>query len=480
MSDSKRNTIGKFGLLSLTFAAVFSFNNVINNNIEIGLASAPMFFLATIFYFIPFCLIIAEFVSLNKNSEAGVYAWVKSSLGGRWAFISAYTYWFVNLFFFTSLLPRVIAYASYAFLGYEYIFTPLATTALSMVLFAFATYVSTNGAKMLGPITSVTSSLMLLLTLSYILLAGAALVGGVQPADPITVEAMIPDFSWAFLGITTWIFMAAGGAESVAVYVNDVKGGSKSFVKVIIIAGVVIGAMYALGSLLVNVFVPRESLTYAGGMVEIFTGMAQYFGLSEALVGRFVGVVLFIAMFGSMMMWTSAPVKIHFSEIPQGVYGDKTTQLNEHGVPVRAAWWQFVFVFVMLVVNGFGSESVQQMMNTAINLTAGTAMLPPIFIMVAYFVFRWKHDDTPREFRMGSRKFGMGVVSVLIAIFVVSMSASAFPSGVDLVRAFFINVFMTAVFSALAYWWISRFEKRQARKLAAGGKAGGDALARQI
>ncbi len=63
MSDTKRNTIGKFGLLSLTFAAVYSFNNVINNNIELGLASAPMFFLATIFYFIPFCLIIAEFVS---------------------------------------------------------------------------------------------------------------------------------------------------------------------------------------------------------------------------------------------------------------------------------------------------------------------------------------------------------------------------------------------------------------------------------
>ena len=86
MSDIKRNTIGKFGLLSLTFAAVFSFNNVINNNIELGLASAPMFFLATLLYFVPFCLIIAEFVSLNKNSEAGVYAWVKSSLGGRWAF----------------------------------------------------------------------------------------------------------------------------------------------------------------------------------------------------------------------------------------------------------------------------------------------------------------------------------------------------------------------------------------------------------
>ncbi len=29
MSDTKRNTIGKFGLLSLTFAAVYSFNNVV-------------------------------------------------------------------------------------------------------------------------------------------------------------------------------------------------------------------------------------------------------------------------------------------------------------------------------------------------------------------------------------------------------------------------------------------------------------------
>lgn len=74
----------------------------------------------------------------------------KSSLGGRWAFITAYTYWFVNLFFFTSLLPRVIAYASYAFLGYEYIMTPVATTIISMVLFAFSTGSPPTGRKCWG------------------------------------------------------------------------------------------------------------------------------------------------------------------------------------------------------------------------------------------------------------------------------------------------------------------------------------------
>ncbi len=459
MSESKRNTIGKFGLLSLTFAAVFSFNNVINNNIEIGLASAPMFFLATIFYFIPFCLIIAEFVSLNKDSEAGVYAWVKSSLGGRWAFISAYTYWFVNLFFFTSLLPRVIAYASYAFLGYEYILTPLTTTALSMILFAFATYVSTNGAKMLGPITSVTSSLMLLLTMSYILLAGAALVGGVQPADPITVEAMVPDFSWAFLGITTWIFMAAGGAESVAVYVNDVKGGSKSFVKVIIVAGIFIGVLYCVASVLINVFVPSETLKYTGGSVQVFEGLAAHFGLHEILMNRFVGLVSFTAMFGSLLMWTATPVKIFFSEIPEGIFGKKTVELNENGVPARAAWYQFLIVIPLMIIPTLGSNTAQDLMNTVINMTAAASMLPPLFIMLAYLNLRLKLDHLERDFKMGSRMTGIAAVSVLIVIFTVGFLASTFPTGADIMTIIFYNVGGIVIFLGFAWWKYSQYEK---------------------
>ncbi|WP_419240226.1 amino acid permease [Photobacterium leiognathi] len=461
MTEATRGTIGKFALLSMTFAAVFNVRNIVNNNIELGLSSAPIFLLATMIYFIPFVFIIAEFVSANKNSESGMYDWLKQPLGTKMAYMGSFLYWFVNLFFFISLLPNVIAYASYAMMGYEYSFSPIVTSVISIVLFAAATHISTKGASWLGKITEVVAYGVFSLFAIYVVGALLALGSDHQPAQPITLEAMKPTINWATLGIMCWIFQAAGGAETAAAYLNDVKGGHKSFIKVIIVAGIVIGGMYALGSLLVNVFVAREDLTYAGGMVEIFTGMGNYFNISEALVGRFVGIVLFIAMFGSMMMWTAAPVKIHFSEIPKGVYGEKTTELNEHGVPVRAAWWQFAFVFAMLVVNGFGSESVQQMMNTAINLTAGTAMLPPILIMIAYFVFRWKHDDTPRDFRMGSQKVGMTVVSILIVIFVVSMTASAFPPGVDLVRAFFINVFMTAVFSGLAWWWISRFEKKQ-------------------
>ncbi len=76
--------------------------------------------------------------------------------------------------------------------------------------------------------------------------------------------------------------------------------------------------------MLINVFVPSETLKYTGGSVQVFEGLAAHFGLPEILMNRFVGLVSFTAMFGSLLMWTATPVKIFFSEIPEGIFGKKT------------------------------------------------------------------------------------------------------------------------------------------------------------
>ena len=68
MSSEKRGTIGSFALLGMTVAAVFGIKNIINNNAAIGLAAAPSFFFATLLYFVPYTLVTAEFVGLNKDS----------------------------------------------------------------------------------------------------------------------------------------------------------------------------------------------------------------------------------------------------------------------------------------------------------------------------------------------------------------------------------------------------------------------------
>ncbi|MCD1126722.1 amino acid permease [Jinshanibacter sp. LJY008] len=466
MSATPRATIGRFILLSMTIAAVFSFRNVINNNIEIGLVSAPAFLVATMFYFVPFVFIIAEFVSLNKNAESGVYQWIKTSLGERWAFIGAYCYWFVNLFYFTSLLPNILVYASYTFFGYEYVFTPLTVAVLSIIIFTFSTWVSTKGANWIGSVTSIGSTLMLLMSFAFIFFSVVALLDGVEPATEINAASLTPNFGWAFMGTMAWIFFSAGGAESIGVYINDLKGGSRAFVRTIVLAGLLIGGLYSVGSLLANVFLPSSDLTYTSGVFQVMGALGNYFGLNTKILNHIIGLVMLSAALGGLMIWTSAPVKVFFSEIPAGIFGEKTVALNKYGVPVRAAWIQFFIVVPLLIIPALSSGNINQLLNIVINMTAATSLLPPLMIMTAYFALRLKHDHLPRDFRMGSRLTGLTIAAILLVIFTISFIAATFPSGQSLWLALAYNVGGVVLFLGWAFWKYQRYEKRLAQNRA--------------
>ncbi|MBM0911841.1 hypothetical protein JQN47_27600, partial [Escherichia coli] len=69
--------------------------------------------------------------------------------------------------------------------------------------------------------------------------------------------------------------------------VNDVKGGSKAFVKVIVLAGICIGVMDSVSSGLINGFVSSKELKFTGGSVKIIHGTQGCFVLPEAMMNRF-------------------------------------------------------------------------------------------------------------------------------------------------------------------------------------------------
>ncbi len=83
---NNRKQISKIALLLMTFSAIFNFPNIINNSIQIGLANISGYLFSTVVYFIPITFIVAEFISINKDSESGIYSWIKTSLGDKWAF----------------------------------------------------------------------------------------------------------------------------------------------------------------------------------------------------------------------------------------------------------------------------------------------------------------------------------------------------------------------------------------------------------
>lgn len=463
---TNRRTIGTFILFTMIISAVFNFRNVVNNYVSIGTLAAPSFFVATIIYFIPFTLVIAEFVSLNTKSESGVYQWVKSSLGGRWAFFTAFCYWFVNLFYFISLLPLILVYAGYAITGEGVEIQPWVIALLSVVIFFIGTWVSTRGAKWIGSVTSFGSTLMVGMAVIFLVAAIAALLGGITPANDLSIGGMRLDpgsgiTTWAFLGTLAWIIQGVGGAEAIGVYLNDLKGGVKSFVRTIVIAGVAIGLVYSLGTWLMAVFVEKEDVSYGNGIFVTMAAAAEYFGLNGDVVVHAVGVIMLAATLGGLMIWTSAPVKVFFSEIPEGVFGKKLVALNEAGIPVRGAWVRFAIVVPLLIIPTVGAgSSIDDLLKVVINMTAATALLPPALILIAYLVLRLRYDDAVRGFRMGSRTLGISVAVGLVALFAVAFVAATFPEGQALWLTLTYNVGGVVVFLGGVLAWYERYLRR--------------------
>ncbi|RDY27765.1 amino acid permease [Romboutsia weinsteinii] len=427
----ERRTLSSSALMLMTFTAVFSFGNIIDSSVNIGLATIPSYIFGTIFYFFPFALMIGEFASASSDSESGINSWIKKSLGARWAFLGSWSYFFVNLFFFTSLLPKVLIYASFTLTGRN-VFDgkTVLISIISIVLFWIVTFISTKGVSWIAKITNISGMARIVLGLGFIVLSfGVILFLGESPAQEFTTETIMPKFNWTYFMVLAWVLQAVGGAESIGVYIKDVKGGNKTFIRTMLMSTIVVGGLYALGAVSVGLVVPAETLSgnFSNGLFDAFRILGNHYGLGN-IVTNIVGFIMLLASLGSLVLWTAAPVKVLFSEIPEGIFGSWVAKTDDKGNPVNALYLQAMIVTVLLIIPALGIGSIDSLLEMLINMTASTSLIPVLFFLVGYIVLRAKKDDMERNFKVGSRTFGIALGVLLLTLFTFVFIISSVPS----------------------------------------------------
>lgn len=480
--DKSRQRLGSAALMLMTFSAVFAFPSIVNNSIQIGLATIPGYIFGSLFYFLPFILMIAEFASANSDKESGVHSWLESVLGSKFAFLGAWSYFFVNLFFFVSLLPNTLIYGSYALLGHNVFGGAMGTkiiSILSIVLFWLATWVCIKGVSWISTVTNFAGTARLFMGLIFVVLAFVVVMGmGEKPAQDFSMQSITPNFNWTFFMTMAWILQAVGGGESIGVYIKDTKGGNKTFVRTMIISTIVVGLMYVLGAIAVGFVVPKSVLAgnFSNGIFDIFKILGTHFNIPGNVMVRLVGLILFIGSLGSLALWTAAPVKVFFSEIPEGVFGKWLVKTNDEGNPTNALIVQGVVVTLLMIVPALGIGNLDSFLETLINMTAATSLLPVLFLLIAYIMLRWKKDDMPRDFRFGNRTVGLtaGIFLLCVFLFVFFMStvpdphliaeelAGHLPKGTaSPIGTLLYNVLDVVIFMGVAWIYWNRYEKRE-------------------
>lgn len=576
-NGSKKRTDGlitPWALIMMSILMLYSFGNITSNYVGLGWSAAPAFIAAILLYLLPFSFIIAELATLKlaKNSNAGFMKWIEAGIGRKMAFITAYMFWFANLFYFVGSTPGSITNAAYGIFGKDMTggntFNAMLPY-LTVLLFAGITWISTWKLKNMSIITSFGGSVTLFLTFLFFAIAAVGLFAGdwgiivekagdqntfisdvAHPeytfftntdgsnyvtnvtsgeyfnysikggevilgdqAGTITLEGGInlqiatgshlenwyyfpqapgmangtehPNFwgeaggmNYVWFSTFVWVMMAADGAQGLGVYVNKVEGGQKSFSRAIFISIMFVATIYVFGTLLVSVFAPTGLANgkYTSFALMFYYSLAPIFGTDPAtkaaivtMSNHIIGIIMFIVGTGGLLLWTSAPVKTFFSEIPAGVFGSALTKQNKNGSPYRAAWLQFFIVVPLFLIPAFGSTGLEDFLNSIKTMSGSIGMIPPLIIFIAYFMIRLKHDDLERSFKMGPRWFGLGVSTMIIIVFSFILFMSYFAHDPTVgwwedKEMWSMALYQTVgliIFVLPVYFWYARYDKNQ-------------------
>ncbi|MGL5000961.1 MAG: amino acid permease, partial [Cetobacterium sp.] len=154
-------------LVMMIFLGVFGFGNIANNFKEVGMSSATMLVIGIVFYFLPLCLIMAEFGAYAKDRTSGIYSWIEIGLGKKMAYFAIWSYFIANIFYLPTLATRVPTYLSFGIFG-DANMSNLETAFLSLVALVISLVIGVKYQKAIGALSKPVGYISLLTVLIFL------------------------------------------------------------------------------------------------------------------------------------------------------------------------------------------------------------------------------------------------------------------------------------------------------------------------
>ena len=432
--SANNKSIGFKTLVMMAMVCVFNFRNIINQYSELGTASISLWLLGTVCYFLPMVLMMAELASANSGKKAGIYSWIESTMGAKYAFFASWTYFFANIFYFTSLLSSLIVYISWTFFGSNLLIQGGGVTLslLGILAFWLLTFACIRGLDMLSRLAEVAGTAALVLSFAFIIgVFYSVFVLGNQPAQTVTFASTLPDFGnmdWNRLMTMSWLLFAFGGSEGIGVYVADTRGGNKNFVRAMVCGALLIGSVYVLGGYAISLTLKQEDVHLADGIFTLFLSLARQLGIGP-WIASLVGLTLTLAGIGGLAVWINSSVKSMFSELPQGLLPSVLTKTDKDGVPVNAFIAQAILVSVLMLLPALGADSADAFMRAVISMAALNLLVPSVFLILGYINLRLNKNHMPRAFRMTeNNSTALGIAGAMLVVFLFCAVITSIPA----------------------------------------------------
>ncbi|HEX7919140.1 MAG TPA: APC family permease, partial [Gemmatimonadales bacterium] len=275
-----------------------------------GPSSLVIWALACLGMFIPSAFCVLE-LSNRYPEEGGIYLWTKEAFGEFPSFITGWLYWASNLVYLPGLL--YFAAGNILYMGGErwlaHSADPVYFIIFSLIGLAVAAWVNIVGLDIGKHLNNIGA------WATWVPVGLLVVMGGVawwQFGSATTFEprSMMP--SWHLKDIAFWstLAFAFGGLETASLMGGEIKDPRATIPKAILISGIIVAAIYMLGTFATLLALPAEDATGLQGIMQAIDRTAVRIGLGG--VTPAAAFMISLGSLGGVGAWLAACGRIPF------------------------------------------------------------------------------------------------------------------------------------------------------------------------
>lgn len=246
-------------------------------------------------FLLPYGLISSE-LGTTYIGNGGSYDWVTKAFGHKWGTRVSWFYW-INFPLWLASLAVMTPELLNTITGIE--FSTFWTIVIELIFIWMIVWIS---------FYPISDSVWILNGAAVIKMILALLVGGLGVyvaltkgmANEMTMTSFLPSFDLNSLSYISVVIFNLLGFEVICTFADDMENPKKQIPQSIIVAGLVIAAIYIFSAFGIGVAIPVDQISTSSGMMESFKL------LTGSTTGWFIIAMAFLfllTLFGNMISW---------------------------------------------------------------------------------------------------------------------------------------------------------------------------------
>jgi amino acid transporter len=350
--------------------------------IPVAAAAGPgsvFLWVAALFGFMaPLCLATAE-LTTRFEGDGGLYAWTRRSFGPFWGYICGWLYWTCNLPFFSGVLFFVVNVLAAAVggRGGAALTTPAGVCIASAVL---ATVIGLAHLRGLGTgkwLSNFGAAGAAALFLFIIVSGGWLALKGQSATNFAHARYSLPANADTALLWATVVF-GYGGPEALAFLKNDVQGGVRQILKVLLVVGIALVFAFSLATLGMLSILSAGDIGRLSGLPDTLKLSLTRLGLGALAAPTLI--VLAAALLGGYSAWFGVAARLPFAAGADRLLPEAFARRDPvTGAPRAAIIMQILAVIALVLVSQAGAN-LKAAYDFLVSMTLLSYILPFLFL----------------------------------------------------------------------------------------------------